>query len=165
MGGVSATHARLILDLYPRIFLACHTGHRRDPESRKVLSDSQASLLDHLDEVNSLRLTDLARHLGITPSSASLAVSRLAARGYIARSKSSGDGREVHLRLSPAGRRVRDAQEVLDPRLVRRLVSRLGPREQIRAIEGLALLAREADGLLKERSEGGAWNRRGRSSG
>lgn len=162
---MSATHARVILDLYPRIFLACHTGHRRDPESRKVLSDSQASLLDHLDEVESIRLTDLARHLGITPSSASLAVSRLVARGYVARSKSPGDGREVRLRLSPAGRRVRDAQEVLNPALVQRLVSRLGPREQVRAIEGLSLLAREANALLKERSESGAWNRRGRSSG
>jgi len=162
---MSATHARVILDLYPRIFLACHTGHRRDPESRKVLSDSQASLLDHLDEVESIRMTDLARHLGITPSSASLAVSRLVARGYVARSKSPGDGREVRLRLSPAGRRVRDAQEVLNPALVQRLVSRLGPREQVRAIEGLSLLAREANALLKERSESGAWNRRGRSSG
>ncbi|HEU4338735.1 MAG TPA: MarR family transcriptional regulator [Planctomycetota bacterium] len=161
---MSATHARVILDLYPRIFLACHTGHRRDPESRKVLSDSQASLLDHLDEVESLRLTDLARHLGITPSSASLAVSRLAARGYIARSRSPGDRREVRLRLSPAGRRVRDAQEVLNPKLVQRLVSRLGTREQVRAIEGLALLAREADVLLKERSEAGAWSHRGRGS-
>jgi DNA-binding MarR family transcriptional regulator len=162
VNGVSATHARLILDLYPRIFLACHTGHRRDPESRRVLSDAQASLLDHLDEVESIRFTDLARHLGITPSSASLAVSRLSKRGYIARSRSPGDGREVRLRLSPAGRRVRDAQEVLNPKLVQRLVSRLEPKEQIRAIEGLALLAREADVLLRERSEEGAWNRRGR---
>lgn len=162
---MSATHARAILDLYPRIFLACHTDHRRDPESRSVLSDAQASLLDHLDDVESIRLTDLARHLGITPSSASLAVSRLSVRGYVARSKSPGDGREVRLRLSPAGRRVRDAREVLNPRLVQRLVSRLGPREQVRAIEGLALLAREADVLLKERSESGAWNRRGRNSG
>jgi DNA-binding MarR family transcriptional regulator len=162
---VSATHARMIVDLYPRIFLACHTGHRRDPESKRALSDSQASLLDHLDEIESIRLTDLARHLGVTPSSASLAVSRLAARGYVVRSKSPGDGREVRLRLSPAGRRVRDAQEVLNPKLVQRLVSRLGTREQVRAIEGLALLAREADVLLKERSEAGAWSRRGRSSG
>lgn len=161
---MSATHARVILDLYPRIFLACHTSHRRDPATRKVLSDSQASLLDHLDEVESIRLTDLARHLGITPSSASLAVSRLAARGYIARSRSPGDGREVRLRLSPSGRRVRDAQEVLNPALVRRLVAKLGPREQVRAIEGLAILAREADVLLKERSESGAWSHRGRSS-
>jgi DNA-binding MarR family transcriptional regulator len=162
---VSATHARMILDLYPRIFLACHTDHRRDPESKQSLSDSQASLLDHLDEIDSIRLTDLARHLGVTPSSASLAVSRLVARGYVRRMKSPGDGREVRLRLSPAGCRVRDAREVLNPKLVQRLVSRLGTREQVRAIEGLALLAREADALLKERSEAGAWNRRGRGSG
>ncbi len=162
---MSALHARRLLALYPRIFLACHTGHRRDPASRKHLSDSQAGLLDHLDEIDSIRLTDLARHLGVTPSSASLAVSRLAAKGYVARSKSPGDGREVRLRLSPAGRRVRDAQEVLNPKLAERLLSRLGPRDRERALEGLALLAREADAVLKERSEAGAWSRRGRSSG
>jgi len=162
---MSAVHARRLLALYPRIFLACHTGHRRDPGSRRDLSDAQASLLGHLDDVDSIRLTDLARHLGVTPSSASLAVSRLAARGYVARSKSPGDGREVRLRLSPAGRRVRDAQEVLNPKLVGRLLSRLEPQERNRALDGLALLAREADVLLKERSESGTWSRRGRSSG
>ena len=162
---MSASPARRLMALYPRIFFACHTDHRRDPASRKVLSDAQAGLLDHLDEVDSTRLTDLARHLGVTPSSASLAVSRLAARGYVARSKSAKDGREVRLRLSPAGRRVREAQEVLNPELVDRLVARLAPRERERALEGLALLAREADALMKERSEAGAWNRRGRGSG
>lgn len=148
------------MELYPRIFLACHTDHRRDPASRKLLSDAQAGLLDHLDEVDAIRLTDLARHLGITPSSASLAVSRLVARGYVVRSRSEGDGREVRLRLSPAGRRVRDAQEVLNPGLVGNLLSRMEPRHRTRALEGLALLAGAADALLKDRSEDKAWNRR-----
>ena len=38
-----------VLELYPKIFFACHTRHVRDPSTRRVLSAHQASILDHLD--------------------------------------------------------------------------------------------------------------------
>ncbi len=140
-----ADHAtKQVLEHYPRIFFACHSRHVRDPGTRRVLSAHQASILDHLDEVEPTNLRDLARHMGVTDSTMSIAVERLARRGYVIRGRDPEDGRRVHLTLSAAGVRVRDAQSVLDPQRVRRMLARLSPAERSEALQGLALLARAA---------------------
>ena len=59
---------RQVMTNYPRIFFACHTRHVRDDESGKVISAHQASVLDHLDELEPTALNDLARHMGVTAS-------------------------------------------------------------------------------------------------
>ena len=41
-----------VLAHYPRIFLACHVRHRRDPKTRRLLSAHQGSILDHLDDLD-----------------------------------------------------------------------------------------------------------------
>src|SRR2546429_2235399 len=64
--------ARQLMELYPRIYFACHARHVRDPRTRRLLSAHQASILDHLDEREPLTLVDLARHMGVTPSTMSL---------------------------------------------------------------------------------------------
>ena len=60
--------AREVLCLYPRIYFACHTRHVRDPQSGRLLSRHQASVLDHLDEIDPITLNGLARHMGVTAS-------------------------------------------------------------------------------------------------
>ena len=134
--------ARQVMELYPRIYFACHTRHVRDPRTRRLLSAHQASILDHLDEREPLTLVDLARHMGVTPSTMSLHVERLVRRGYVSRLRANEDGRRLRLLLTPAGVRVREAKSVLDPDRVRALVARLTPEEREAGIRGLALLAR-----------------------
>ena len=135
---------RQLLDLYPRIFFACHTRHVRDPKTRKVLSAHQASILDHLDDLEPTSLMDLARHMGVTPSTMSIAIERLHRRGYVLRSRDPRDARRVQLRLSPAGMRIKDAQSVLEPARVRGLLAQLSAEERDAGLAGLALLARAA---------------------
>ncbi len=130
------------MELYPRIYFACHARHVRDPRTRRLLSAHQASILDHLDEREPLTLVDLARHMGVTPSTMSLHVERLVRRGYVSRLRANEDGRRLRLLLTPAGVRVREAKSVLDPDRVRALVARLTPDEREAGIRGLALLAR-----------------------
>ena len=134
--------AREVMELYPRIYFACNTRHVRDPRTRRLLSAHQASILDHLDEREPLTLVDLARHLGVTPSTMSLHVERLVRRGYVSLLRANEDGRRLRLLLTPAGVRVREAKSVLDPDRVRALVARLTPEEREAGIRGLALLAR-----------------------
>src|SRR5262245_35992805 len=129
--------AERLLRAYPRIFLACHVEHRRDPKSRRVLSERQAQIIDHLDEVQAMRLTDLARHMGGTPATRSIAVDRLVAGGFVRRERDEHDGRAVRLRLSASGARVREASEVLDGTLAGNLLRRLRPAERSRALAGL----------------------------
>src|SRR4051812_5125444 len=94
---------RQVLTLYPQIYFACHTRHVRDPDSRRLLSRHQASILDHLDEIDPTTVNDLARHMGVTPATMSLAIDRLECKGYVARARDAADRRRVHVRLTSAG--------------------------------------------------------------
>jgi DNA-binding MarR family transcriptional regulator len=139
-----------VMELYPRIYFACHTRHVRDPKTQRLLSAHQASILDHLDEREPLTLLDLARHMGVTPSTMSLHVERLVRRGYVSRLRAAEDGRRLRLLLTPAGVRVREAKSVLDPDRVRALLSRLTSEDQQAGIRGLALLARAGTEHMEE---------------
>ena len=149
-----ADFAHDVMRLYPRIFFACHTRHVRDPQSQRLLSRHQASVLDHLDDVDPMTLNDLARHMGVTPGTMSLTIDRLERKGYVVRLRDVADRRRVHLRLTSAGVRVRDASSVLDPPRVESLVARLPEQEREAAIHGLGLLARAAEELMAEGTQG-----------
>ena len=133
-----------VMALYPRIYFACHTRHVRDPHSGRLLSRHQASILDHLDEIDPITVNELARHMGVTAATMSLAIDRLERKGYVARLRDGTDRRRVHVRLTSAGVRIREATSVLDPPRVEALVARLSDDERGTAIRGLALLAEAA---------------------
>jgi len=135
---------RRLLELYPRIYFACHRRHVRDPKSHRVLSAHQGSILDHLDEREPLMLLELARHMGVTASTMSLQIEQLVRKGYVIRERDARDGRRLKLRLSADGARVREANSVLDTDRVSRMLSRLSPGERAAGIAGLALLAKAA---------------------
>ena len=142
-----------VMTLYPRIYFACHTRHVRDPQNSRVLSRHQASILDHLDEIAPTTVMDLAGHMGVTAATMSLAIDRLERKGYVVRLKDAKDRRRVHVRLTTAGVRVREASSVLDPSRVEALVSRLSEADRTRAIEGLALLARAGEEMSRQRAD------------
>src|SRR5436309_9614716 len=111
-GTLSAAVDRL-LDAYPRIYFACHTRHVRDPQTQRLLSRHQASILDHLDELEPTTVMDLAAHMGVTAATMSLAVDRLERKGYVVRLRDANDRRRVHVRLTTAGVRIKEASSVL----------------------------------------------------
>ena len=143
---------RQVMKCYPRIYFACHTRHVRDPRTRRQISAHQASILDHLDEIEPTGLNELAKHMGVTPSTMSLTVDRLARDGYVKRGPDPRDGRRVALRITRAGARLRDQMTVLDPELVRAMLARLGPAQRSDALRGLELLARAADEAIALKS-------------
>jgi len=155
---------RLLAD-YPRVFFACHARHVRDPKTRRRLSAHQASILDHLDETEAVTLMGLAKHMGVTPSTMSLAIERLVRRGYVLRERNSGDRRRLELRLSAAGERIKEASSVLEPARVRALLARMPQPQREDALHGLELLARAADQLVAEKGKRmvGLDRRRGRA--
>lgn len=140
-----------LLAYYPRIYFACHMRHVRDPQRNQELSSHQASVLDHLDDVEPTGLLVLAAHMGVTASTMSLMIDRLARSGYVIRSRDSKDGRRVSLRLTKAGVRIKSQQKVLDPERVRNVLGELTAEEREQAIHGLALLAR-ASGQAMQKS-------------
>jgi len=136
---------RDVLDAYPRIYFACHTRHVRDPQTGAELSAHQASILDHLDEVDPMSMTDLAGHLGVTVATMSLAIDRLEHRAYVRRARDPKDRRRVLLRITAAGVRVREAKSVLDPMRVEGVLGELSSTDRATALQGLALLARASN--------------------
>ena len=127
--------------LYPRIYFACHTRHVRDASKNRTLSSHQASVLDHLDELEPTGLLTLAAHMGVTPSTMSLMIDRLAQGGYVVRERDAKDGRRVNLRLTRAGVRIKSEKSVLDPERVQAVLDQLTAAERKEAIHGLELLA------------------------
>jgi len=150
---MSENAVRQVMELYPRIYFACHTRHVRDPRTRRLLSAHQASILDHLDEHEPLALVDLAHHMGVTPSTMSLNIERLVRRGYVSRERAAEDGRRLKLRITRSGVRLREAKSVLDPVRVRALLARLSPAQREAGIHGLALLARAGSEQMEEQSK------------
>jgi DNA-binding MarR family transcriptional regulator len=141
---------RQLMALYPRIYFACHRRHVRDPQSRRVLSAHQGSILDHLDAREPVMLLELARHMGVTASTMSLEVEQLVQKGYVTRDRDTRDGRRLMLRLSASGVRVREANSVLDTERVGKMLARLSPEERAAGIAGLALLAKAASEQTEE---------------
>jgi DNA-binding MarR family transcriptional regulator len=135
------------LRFYPQIYFACHRRHVRDARARRVLSVNQASILDHLDEVTPMNLRSLARHMGVTASTMSLNVGRLEEAGYVRRERNRHDARQIELRLTAAGGRLKQQQSVLEPELVGALLKRLKGADRVKALEGLKLLAEAAVGM------------------
>ena len=144
-----AHSASALLRLYPRIYFSCHTRHVRDPLTQRLLSRHQASVLDHLDEIDPTTLNGLARHMGVTPATMSMTIDRLERKGYVIRLRDTTDRRRVHLRLSSAGVRVRNESSVLDPARVERLMARLTDEERETSIRGLGLLAGAAQQIAE----------------
>jgi DNA-binding MarR family transcriptional regulator len=130
-----------LMAFYPRIYFACHTRHVADPKRNRILSSHQASVLDHLDEIEPTGLLTLAAHMGVTASTMSLMIDRLARNGYVIRERDSEDGRRVGLRLTKAGVRIKSEKSVLDPKRVQAVLDQLTAEERRQAIQGLALLA------------------------
>jgi MarR family transcriptional regulator, organic hydroperoxide resistance regulator len=149
-----------LMDFYPKIYFACHTKHVSDPDTGTKLTAKQASVLDHLDIKEPVTLFDLAMHMGVTPSTMSLSIDRLAGMGYVRRERDKIDGRKTHLTLTSQGDKIKKANSVLDLAAVEALLNRLSPTERKLALDGLGLLAYAADMEMKSRSLQKSWNNR-----
>ena len=138
METAAATHD--LLTLYPRILHACQARQVRD--GQRLVSRNQATILLYLDEVEPITVNTLARHLGVTAGTMSLAIDRLERQGYVVRLRDGHDRRRVLVRLSSAGVRVREATMLLDPARVAAVLSRLAEIERAQVIAALRLLTR-----------------------
>lgn len=129
---------------YPQIYLACHHRHIRAASTLYRLSAQDSGLLTHLNEEQAILTGELAKHLGVSASTLSASVKRLAALGYLVRSPRARDRRQIDLRLTAKGAEAMAATSVLDRRRVADLLKQLTSAEVKQAVSGLALLAQAA---------------------
>ena len=145
---MSQAEVQTVLRCYPQIYFACHCRHVRDATTNAQLSSHQASVLDHLDDVDGTSLLGLAQHMGVTASTMSLMVDRLERGGYVRRERSPQDGRRVDLRLTAAGVGIKKQQKVLEPELIAAMLRHLDPVRRLEALHGLELLAEAAREMI-----------------
>ena len=130
--------------LYPQIFVACHTDHVRAVSTKWRVSSQDASILVHLDREFGLSPRALAGHLGVAPSTLSVAISRLYKLGYLTSKPNEKDRRQREIRLTARGAEAISSTSVLNAERVRAMLSKLNPGERKEALHGLALLAQAA---------------------
>ena len=130
--------------LYPQIYIACHADHVRAASTTWRISSQDASILVHLDRNSGLSPRDLAKHLGVAPSTLSAAITRLSELGYMTSEPNETDRRKRELRLTARGAEAISSTSVLDAERVQALLNKLKPDERRAAVRGLALLAQAA---------------------
>ena len=140
-------HVRRIQRAYPQLYLACHVDHvtrRRDG-----LSERDAALLAHLDELSPVTAGALAKHVGVGASTISEAIDRLEALALVERTRR---GRTVELRITAKGVALMQATSVLDTDRVATLLAAVPARKRAEAVRGIELLAEAARRVMTNRS-------------
>ena len=85
---------------YPQIYYACHTRHARRRSTAHHVSGRDSEILVHLDRAAPTSLSALARHMDLSLSTLSEAITKLTAHGYVVKTPGrAGDRRQVVERL------------------------------------------------------------------
>jgi DNA-binding MarR family transcriptional regulator len=92
------------------------------------LSLSHWSALAALDEVGSIRNTDLAALENLTPTSMTRIIASLEAQGLVARQSDPGDRRSSRITVTPAGRSTLESARTLAAATLARRLSQLPPK-------------------------------------
>jgi MarR family transcriptional regulator, organic hydroperoxide resistance regulator len=137
-----------VLECYVRIYFACHARSVSDPKKRSSISTHQAKVLEFLDSEEGTTVLDLARHMGVAPSTMSLTLDRLERGNYVQRRKDPNDGRRTLIFLTSDGDKVKRKQKVLEPDLIAAMLGRLPTNRRKAAIDGLRTLTEAATELV-----------------
>ena len=141
---------------YPQIYYACHTRHERRRSSAAHLSPRDAQLLVHLGVDAALPVSKLAFHMDLAASTVSEALTRLEALGFVHKAAVASDRRQVGVRLTAKGvAAVRDGS-VLETDRLRRVLTRMAPRDRLAVVSALARLARACGPAIREKRSANA---------
>jgi DNA-binding MarR family transcriptional regulator len=120
---------------FRRVWGALHRGD--DPR----LSQHERQLLHHVPERGGIALNALAAHLALPKSTASVVVKDLERRGYVRRARDARDERRLAIVLSAQGRRVVEADTVLEPDALGRALAALPAGERRALLDAMEALA------------------------
>jgi DNA-binding MarR family transcriptional regulator len=129
---------------YPQIYHACHTEHVKAASSEVNLSSRDSAILAHVSVNELSNPSRLARHLKVSASTISEALANLESLGYVKSQKDANDDRKQKLVLTDKGLHAMKSSSVLDSFKLIHLLSFLTAEDRLRAVEGLAILAKAA---------------------
>ena len=109
------------------------------------LSQHERQLLHHVPADGATSLGELAAHLALPKSSASVVVKSLARRGFLQRRRDESDERRLRIQLTAEGRRRVEADTVLDPDLLAAALARLSDTRRRELLRSLQILTEAAE--------------------
>lgn len=105
-----------------------------------LVTEHGIEILRHVPEGESIRLTWLAEHLGLTKGTVSVMVKKLVMAGLLERKRNPLNEREVQIRLTKKGANLLKNNPVLDSKQLENRLKKLSPSERVKVVESLALL-------------------------
>lgn len=136
-----------ILTGLAKIGLAMKNSAWREAD-RRGLSPTQRQVLSLLRVRPGVGLSEVARHLAVTPATVSASVATVVRKALVRKARSSCDARAVSLKLTAAGRREADRAAAW-PDLLLGAANALSPIEQGAFLRGIVKMIR----TLQERGE------------
>jgi DNA-binding MarR family transcriptional regulator len=109
------------------------------------LTQHERQFLHHVPLDGAVSLTELAQHLALPKSSASVIVKSLARRGFLIRTRDEADERRLRIELSDDGRARVRADTVLAPAPLAGALARLSDAQRRQLLRSLAALADAAE--------------------
>ncbi len=103
------------------------------------LSISELHMLEavHREPVKGRTITDIAQDLSITLPTVTVAVGKLAQKGYVRKQKGREDGRTVHVLLTEAGRRAEVSHRFFHRQMVQAVTKDIPDAEREVLLKGL----------------------------
>jgi len=98
---------------------------------------AQAAALEALEAEGPLRLSDLSRRLGITPSTLTRNVARLEESGLVARAADPGDARSARVGLTGRGRKAARSVAAQEADFARQVIERIPAGRRAAVIDAL----------------------------
>ncbi len=124
--------------LFPAVY---RRFHRRRPVESYRPSPESLAILRHLAGIGPLTVGEAARHFERSQAAMSEIIRRLEQRGLLERRADERDRRRTLIWLSDDGlQTMRDAEQVLSPRLVRHAFEQMKADDRARLLEGLRAL-------------------------
>ena len=126
---------------YRRLWGALHRG------DEPGLSQHERQLLHHVPAAGGVALIDLAQHLALPKSTASVVVKDLERRGFVRRRRDARDERRLAIVLTAEGRRRVAADTVLEPRPLAQALDALAAGRRAELLDAIEALADAAERL------------------
>ena len=102
-------------DLYQFVMVMMdHMKQPRDYGTGKILNMVEIHTLSMISESPGICISDVAKRWNRTLSAASRNIDRLAAKGYVEKKKTDGNGKTVHLYLTEKGQNLADLHRAYD---------------------------------------------------
>lgn len=126
--------------------------------SGEKLSISELHMLEaiHKEPEKGRTITDIAQDLSITLPTVTVAINKLAQKGYVRKHKSREDGRMVHVLLTEEGRRAEAAHRYFHRRMVNAISQDIPPEERevlLKALHNLLAFFTRQEQIARAQAE------------